>query len=197
MFQSVIARVVQGGVAIGVLALCATAQGDLPPSTAPATRPISATQPTTQSLSHPFPPEFGVLMRRSIFAHGRPVAATDPSSKPSSPDQGFVLRGVAVQGPMRTALLEDVAGSKTRQLHIGDDLIGGKVVAITMEGVDRTLGGKVLHIGVGQTLDGSATASPSTKQAVASDGPPPADAGAAPAPGTPIQASAKIIETKE
>jgi len=134
-------------------------------------------------------------MSRSIFAKGRPgaVAATGPSPGPPSPDHGFVLRGVAVQGPEQTALLEDVAGRKTRQLHVGDDLIGGRVVAISFDGIDRTLGGRLLHVGVGQSLDGSAppaAAGPDNAQTAANVPPPTGEPGQPP-PGVAIPAGAR------
>jgi hypothetical protein len=145
------------------------ARGALPttgPTSAPTTQAAAtspATQPTADATTRPaqapqVPPEFAVLLSRSIFTHGKPGPVVQgPSSGPASPDKGFVLRGVAVQGPEQTALLEDVAGQKTRQLHVGDELIGGRVVAISFEGIERTLGGRLLHVGVGQTLDGSAS----------------------------------------
>jgi hypothetical protein len=193
------------------------AHGALPttaPTTAPAMPltpapppPSPPTQPSVEATTRPaqlpeVPQEFAVLNSRSIFAKGKPprVAASGPSSGPTSPDQGFVLRGVAVQGPEQTALLEDVAGRKTRQLHVGDELIGGRVVAISFEGIDRTLGGRLLHVGVGQSLDGSAPPAagpPTPNQQTAANVPPPTGEPGQPQPGVAIPAGAKFIEGRQ
>jgi hypothetical protein len=188
-------------------------EGRALPATAPTALPTTSRSPDANPL--PFPNDCNVLLARSIFARGGrgagAVATTGPATRPASPEAGFVLRGVASQGPVRTALLEDLHTHNTRQLHIGDDVIGGKVVAITMDGLDRTLGGRMLHVGVGQPIDGSApppgiavaaaSGPPSTTQpAAAGDASPPTIFAPAPAPppvpGAPVQASLKIIETK-
>lgn len=192
--------------AVWVAALCATARADVPatmPSTSPASIPTSITTEPIAAKGRPAPPfpnEYGVLMTRSIFARRRGPGPGGPDAAAiaqMSRDSGFVLRGVADQAGQRTALLEDTTSGKTRQLHVGDETSGGRVVAITMEGLDRSLGGQVLHVGVGQSLDGKVEAAgPTTRQSIArEDGAPPV--APEPAPGTAIPAGARILEIKQ
>ena len=163
--------------------------------------PLPATEPggaKARSIA-PFPSEFGVLMSRSIFAHrrgGGPGGKDMATTAPMSLEPGIVLRGVADQAGQRTALLEDVASGKTRQLHVGDETTGGKVVAITMEGLDRSLGGRVLHVAVGQPLDGNA-AQPgaATRQSIAREDRP--QAPVEPSPDLAMPAGAKIVEIRQ
>ena len=107
-----------------------------------------------------------ILGSRSIFLHGRPpplrVATTQAANGEARSGPAFVLRGVARQGEQLMALVEDVAGNQTRQMHIGDALAGGKLVAITTDGVDESLAGKIAHVKVGQPLDAGGTAGPNT-----------------------------------
>jgi hypothetical protein len=169
------------------------------PTTAPASL-VAEPSVARGQPALPFPNEYGVLMTRSIFAKRRgpgPGGADAAAIAQMSRDSGLVLRGVADQGGQRTALLEDTASGKTRQLHVGDETSGGRVVAITMEGLDRSLGGQVLHVGVGQSLDGKAEAAgPATRQSIArEDATPPV--APEPPPGTAIPAGAKILEIKQ
>jgi hypothetical protein len=173
------------------------------PSAVAATQQNAATLPAQNS----FPKEYGVLLTRSIFAHGKGPMVAGPTTgpaTPTSPEQGFVLRGVALQGPDCTALLEELAGGKTRQLHVGDEIFGGRVVGITMNGVDRTLGGRMVHIVVGQALDGSVAAPPQAgaQPQLASDVAPPNMPAGQPmpqmnVPGAPMPAGAKILRSKD
>ncbi len=195
------------------VALCAGAGNELSPATQPSPRPVmmpttsavldGATGPTSRPSTgtfagaRPFPPDYEVLLTRSIFAKGKGGGRSATSAPTTSPDKGLVLRGVAVQGSNRTALLEDVAGKKTRQLHVGDDVVGGRVLAITDDGLDRTMSGRVLHVGVGQSIDGSASAGPSTQQALAREGPPPVGAELGAGASGAIPASAKFTEMKQ
>ena len=177
------------------------------PATGRSTGGIDSPGAATLPAQPPFPKEYGVLLNRSIFAHGKTAMiagpTTGPATSPSSPEQGFVLRGVALQGPVCTALLEELAGGKTRQLHVGDEVFGGRVVAITIDGIDRTLSGRVVHVVVGQALDGSVPAPPPVgQQQLASDGAPPGAPVGQPMPqmslpGGPIPAGAKILQTKD
>ena len=68
------------------------------------------------------------------------------------------------------------------------------IVAITMEGLDRTLGGSVLHLGIGQSLEaGGAVAGATTQQGIALESVTPVLH--EPSPGSAIPAAATILET--
>jgi hypothetical protein len=128
------------------VATCAL--GPVAPSIADDPTPAAAETPAT------FPEEFSILMSRSMFGRPRKLAggpATRPASGKSEP--AFVLRGVAVQGKQRTALVEDEAGHHTMQVHEGDSLLGGRVLAIAIDGLDRAVAGHITHVGIGQRLD--------------------------------------------
>jgi hypothetical protein len=185
--------------AIGAIAFCAVARAGLAPTTRPATTlpAIATTEPVgiKKRSASPFPKKYDVLMTRSIFAHHQPgdKSAAEAAAMANAHKPGFVLRGVADQGGQRTALLEDAASGKTAQLHVGDETSGGRIVTITMDGLDRTVAGKVLHVGVGQPLDGGgAVANPNPPQTVAREDVTPVLP--EPVTGTAIQAGAKILK---
>jgi hypothetical protein len=186
---------------LGIAALGAMARADVAPTTRPATTSIAvaSTEPAVgkKRSALPFPKKFDALMSRSIFAHHRPGdPAAEAAAIAAAQKPGFVLRGVADQGGQRTALLEEASSGKTKQLHVGDEAPGGRIVAITMEGLDRTMAGKTVHVGVGQPLDGKGEAgNPNPPQAVARED------GAAPMPeaaaGIAIPAGAKILKIEQ
>lgn len=194
--------------AVCVAVLCAPGRADVLPSTSPSTP--SAAIKSTKALALPatapavlkprqamsLPKKYDMLMTRSIFAHRRGPGQNggDGASEAQSHKPGLVLRGVADQEGQRTALLEDTASGKTRQLHVGDEALGGRIVAITMEGLDRTLGGSVLHLGIGQSLEaGGAIAGATTQQGIALENVTPVVH--EPSPGSAIPAAATILET--
>jgi hypothetical protein len=112
--------------------------------------------PTTEPAVDPnFPEEFAVLLNRSIFAKHKPMAMARPATGPSAPESTLVLRGVAVQGTIPTALIEDEAGGRTMQVHIGEDIGGGRITTINKDGLDRSMtrGGPLVHVAIGQRLD--------------------------------------------
>lgn len=193
--------------AVCATALCVIDSADVLPSTVPSTAPsvvksfkalsLSVTQPADlkkrQVLA--LPKKYEILMTRSIFSRtrGPGLGGGDglASTQPHKP--GLVLRGVADQAGQRTALLEDTASGKTRQLHVGDEALGGKIVAITMEGIDRTLDGSVFHMGIGQSLESPGEIPGSTtRQSIALENgttvvPEPATGSAIPAAATILQ----------
>lgn len=201
--------------AVCAAVLCVSDRADVFPSTAPTTSPaiikpstaplFSPTFPATMPATEPsvsksrqamsLPKKYDMLMTRSIFAHKRgPGPGGDVAAAAQPVKPGVVLRGVADQGGQRTALLEDTANGKTRQLHVGDEASGGRIIAITMEGLDRSINGSVLHLGIGQSLDGDAgTAGATTRQSIALESrlPGPIE----PTPGSAIPAAATILET--
>jgi hypothetical protein len=126
----------------------ATAQ---PSTTRAAAATNAASQPVEGWTVPPLAGNLGVLSTRSMFLHGRPAAAHAGPSKPAAPS--LVLRGVARQGEQPMAFVEDVGANQTKQLHVGDALGTGTLVAITADGIDRMQAGKVSHVKVGQSID--------------------------------------------
>lgn len=190
--------------AVCALALCAPGRADMLPSTSPtaiksSNAPASpATEPAVVKQRQPMslPKKYEILLTRSIFAHRRGPGQNggDAASEAQAHKPGLVLRGVADQEGQRTALLEDTASGKTRQLHVGDEALGGRIVAITMEGLDRMLGGSVLHLGIGQSLEaGGAVAGATTQQGIALENVTPGVH--EPSPGSAMPAAATILET--
>lgn len=185
------------------IALCAGAGAEVLPTTHPSTLPArpASTRPEVMKkiVVKPLPKEFELLMTRSIFARrrGPGQGGLDAAAEAQAArDRGLVLRGVADQSGQRTALLEDTSSGKTKQLHVGDEALGGRIVAITMEGLDRNFGGQLVHVGVGQSLDGKGEPpGPTTRQSIARDDGVPITPD--PAGGRAIPAGAKILEVKQ
>jgi hypothetical protein len=154
--------------------------------------------------------DFAILSSRNIFLHGRPPVAKGPTSGPSfakgSSGPSMILRGVARQGEQVLALVEDISAKRTRQVKIGDMVGDGKVVAITKDGFDSSIKGKISHVKVGQNIENnSAMASgktgPTTQPVVVQEASPPSPAGPAIAeqannPQLPVAAGAKLLPEK-
>jgi hypothetical protein len=177
-----------------------------------------ATGPTTQPAAGgwtvpPLTGEYAILTSRSMFLHGKPPPAHPATSGPVGGPPlgpGFVLRGVARQGEQPMALVEDMGAHQTKQMHIGDSFAGGKLVAITTDGVDRSVAGKVSHVKVGQPIEGGGgpagmkgpgpgptTQTMIAEQAVPTPMPPPLMMDQASTTDTPLAAGAKILPNKD
>lgn len=142
--------------------------------------------------------KYNVLMYRSIFSRersrgggdgssgwgGQPatttsasLASTNPSSSSQStgPESALSLKGVALQDGEFVAFIEDASASRTLLLKQGDSIARGRVKLITLDGLDYDASGRVLHIDVGQNLEGG----------VAVNGSGPAPSAASPGGATP------------
>lgn len=137
------------------------------PSTIPATAP--ATNPTTEPARVPIRPEilptdYAVLTSRSIFMKGRVptpvIISTDPfASAPTtaparSREDSIVFNGVTEADGSIVAFLEDTSAGKVTIYRAGDAIALGKIVSITLDGLDYQAGDKTVHVLIGQTLSG-------------------------------------------
>lgn len=116
-------------------------------------------------------PEYQVLIKRSLFAadgtaSGQAAAATSPTA-----DSAFALKGVSQEDTRYTAYVEDAAAKRVIPVRVGDLLARGRVRDITLHAVEYEVAGRVTHVDIGQTLDGSGTAN--IAAAPASVSPPP------------------------
>ncbi len=103
---------------------------------------------------------YRMLITRNIFLQDRRRAReTRPAStRPSvrSEENGLVLTGVGQIGPDRTAFFEDLGTGQTKRVSTGQALYKGKVVMVTLEGVEYEQDGAVHRIAIGQDLSGAA-----------------------------------------
>lgn len=141
----------------------------------------------------PLAGDLTILSARSMFLHGRPPTARAGPMMPGAPS--LILRGVARQGEQPMAFVEDVGAKQTKQMHVGDAIGPGKLVAITTDGIDRMLGGKLSHVKVGQPIEvaaggpGGMMPGPTTRPSgIASQGPVDSEPSAANSP--PVTATA-------
>lgn len=132
-------------------------------TTSPATGPLPASDPAaaTQSVTSvpPFPPEFAILLTRSMFTRG-PAKPIGPGQPGGGPEANLGLRGVLVQDGQFTALIEDLASKSAQRLKAGDPLGPGRIATITLDGIGYESGGRTTQVAIGQNLLGAALPPP-------------------------------------
>ena len=122
--------------------------------------------------SPPYPSDYNILLRRTIFARSGQAIATserrdsiapDPSrgSRPppgpgASLESGLVFRGAWRQGTNLIAFVEDTSTGKTLRLAVGDAIGHGKVTDISEDRLIYQLNGRPLPVEVGWNFEGSA-----------------------------------------
>ena len=130
----------------------------------------TATAPA-QDRPAPMDPSFTVLLERSMFSKdGRSrTAAPPPSTAPAappvrvlSPEQSNVFRGVLCPDEEYVAFIQNVQTDQVSVLKAGDEIAGGRIVAITLDTLNYASGGKVLEIRLGQNLAGETAAAGTT-----------------------------------
>ena len=123
----------------------------------------------------PMSSKFDVVRSRSIFVRGyqgigrnpdRPTDRPFSQPTPSRPEESLVLRGVTIEGDEADALVEDTSANKVLTVGVGGAIATGKVTAISFDSLDYQARGHTTHVGLGQTLDGTAAA-PTTAPAAA------------------------------
>ena len=152
-------------------------------------------------MGRPMAAEFAVLNVRSIFYKGHFVPAplngpgagpspteltTQPTTAPT-PESEVVLDGVTHSDDQIVAFLENRSDQKVSLVHVGDAISHGHITDITLDELDYQSGDKLVHVKVGQNLDGVTASAPPTTQPLAGSGGPPSSpgggpTGAAPAP---------------
>jgi len=103
--------------------------------------------------------QYRIILDRNIFSRDRslPSGRSRPVfSRPAAPPAGqsFVLTGVAVQAEVSEALFEDSRTGETVWASVGQDVGGGTVVGICLDGVDYRVGDQTRRIALGETLSG-------------------------------------------
>jgi hypothetical protein len=148
------------------------------PSTSPSTAPATQTAAGAVAPAKAFPPEFSVLLSRSLFARGAPGAAKNPGeAMPGGPEANLGLRGVLLLDGVFTALVEDLASKRAQQLKAGDSVGPGKIKAITLDAIEYVSGATTRQVSIGQNLLGmplpaSAPPQPAATQPAAQPGQP-------------------------
>jgi cytoskeletal protein RodZ len=136
----------------------ATAPSEPPVATMPASRPAEATSPP-KNKEATFD-DYRIVFERNIFLKDRmpmppryhwPPRSTQPS-QPAAPQ--LVLTGVAIRQEVRVAFFEDDQTWELIKAVVGDVLQGGKVVSISLDGVDVTLKGRTKSVAIGESILG-------------------------------------------
>ena len=115
------------------------------------------------SSSGPMPQDFEILNYRNIFYKGhlpspdvanRPAAA---SITPYSLETVLMFNGVTITDGKPTAFLENTDQGTVMQVHVGDTVAHGKIVAIALDNLQYQLNGQAqpTHVQIGQNLAGS------------------------------------------
>ena len=98
--------------------------------------------------------KYKVLIDRNVFCRDRarrpgPSAA---SGRPAPPPESYItLKGVAQVGSRFVAFLEDAHGG-TRRVSVGDEVAGGKIKQITLDGLDFEKAAETKNVAVGGRL---------------------------------------------
>lgn len=128
-------------------------------------------------VSKPISKDFAALLTRSVFLKGKQaVVEATPSTGPAlpvteavHPQRNLVFNGVT-ESDAAVALLEDATTHRISKLHMGESIAGGKILAIALDSIQYESGGKVLHIQIGQNLEGGTTTPTSGPAVFATEG---------------------------
>jgi hypothetical protein len=108
------------------------------------------------------PPDYDVLLRRSIFGLKRPAGG---GGRGEAAEARWVLRGVLLQEGHFTAFLEDVSARTLRKLRAGDPVAGGRLESVSFDGLAYQAAGVLTHVDIGQDLSGNTAPPPTTSPA--------------------------------
>lgn len=134
-------------------------------NTTPPVDPVRVTRPMSK--------DYGALLNRSVFLKGKQaVVEVSPSTAPTtlpvaeviSPQRNMVFNGVT-ETDESVALIEDATTHRVSKLRAGDTVAGGKIISIAFDSIEYQSGGKLMHIRIGQNLEGAAS-SPTTGPSV-------------------------------
>jgi len=130
-------------------------------SSAPTTRPGDQ----LIASSGPIPQDFEILNYRNIFYKGH-LPSPDTGNRsaaaviaPHTLETVLMFNGVTITDGKPTAFLENTDQGTVLQVHIGDAVAQGKVVAIALDSLEYQLNGQAqpTHVLIGQNLAGSNT----------------------------------------
>ena len=160
-------RAARAGQAMPMPATGPTTMATTSPSTSPSTGPATTTAPTTGPATTttstspsgvaptpPFPKDYGLLLKRSMFARGAPKS-DKPNGNPQAPEGNFGLRGVGVQDGQFVAFIEDSSSKTSKPVKQGEPIATGKVKSIDIDGIQYEGGGKTTKVAIGQNLLGA------------------------------------------
>lgn len=138
--------------------------------------------------------KYEILIERNAFSRTRgprSAPATIARTPTPRPERYTVLTGISEQDGAFVAFLEEVQGSTT-QVEAGDEVAGGTVTEITLDGIVFEKEGKTTKVPIGSSLSlGPAPAGTGVGEASATAAGP----ATAPAPGTsPKDLATSILE---
>jgi hypothetical protein len=134
------------------------------PAAPPATLPAMPTKPLPMSAA------YAVVNYRSIFIKGNQAITREPpppppgsgthiQKPPTRPEELIVFNGVLMVDGQPEALVEDTSARKSMAVKVGDPLATGRVTGVTFDSLDyQAKGSVVIHVSLGQNLDGHAAA---------------------------------------
>jgi type II secretory pathway component PulC len=130
------------------------------PSTSPTTTTAPTTAATTTSPSEiaatpPFPKDYDLLLKRSMFMRGPPKPDKSAGGNAQSPEGNFGLRGVGVQDGQFVAIIEESSSKSSKSVKQGESVATGKIKSIDIDGMVYEGGGKTTKVAIGQNLLGA------------------------------------------
>jgi len=138
--------------------------------------------------------EYDVLLHRSIFIRGRQgvydpgevgnrqYVGTDtgPTTSPTttqatvvawSPENVMVFNGASNANGQLVAFIENTSLNSIARFQVGDSVATGKIIGITLDQLDYSVGGRVTHVMLGQNLSGVDTQVLTTQPVTSGAGP--------------------------
>lgn len=99
---------------------------------------------------------YEVLIKRNAFSktRGQATRVTAPTAHKTAaprPERYTVLTGISQRGGRFVAFLEEVQGDTTK-VAAGDEVAGGKVVSISLDGLEFEKEGKTTKVAIGSSL---------------------------------------------
>ena len=157
---------------------------------APASSPVSGNKAAWD--------DYRLIVERNIFSRDRVAPSRGDRSAygrsaSAAGESGLTLTGVAVQGELRVAFIEDSRTGEMVRATVGQAIGSGVIAAVRLDGVDYRRDGTTQTINIGESLSGSsATTEPSLSASSQ-----PAGAEAAGAEATPAKAPSSANSVEE
>lgn len=130
--------------------------------TAPVNRSPAAKGPAARPA--PTFDDYRIVFERNIFLKDRAIRRVRPSFRPVRPapqsqpaQHQLVLTGVAIRQEIRVAFFEDDQTGGLVKAVVGDVLQGGKLVSISLDGVEFSLDHNTRKVGIGEGLLGGSS----------------------------------------
>ncbi len=112
-----------------------------------------------------FSEKYSTIWLYNIFVRDRSRIAQTTNTGPREPrsyrpEQSYALRGIVLVEPSETegavylAFVEDGRAGTTRRVRAGDSIARGKVISVTMDGLEYEVDGRVTHVAIGMNFEG-------------------------------------------